>query len=68
MATETISRTLIESALQHEVTQELAQPSEGSGRGTGPVSFGAEQLGSSQYSDEQVRAAITNAFRRRLRP
>jgi len=68
MATETISRTLTESAPQHEATQELAQPPEGSRQRTGSIPFGADQLGSSQYSNKQVHAAITNTFRRHLRP
>jgi len=62
MAIETISWTLTESAPQYEITQELAQPPEGSGWRTGSVPFGAKWLGSSQYSDKQVHAAITNAF------
>ena len=68
MATETISRTLIESAPQHEATLELAQPPKGSRQRTGSIPFGADQLGSSQYSNKQVYAAIINAFRRCLRP
>jgi hypothetical protein len=42
IATETISRMLTEGAPQYEVTQELAQPPEGSRQRTGPVPFGAE--------------------------
>jgi len=62
MATETITRTLTESAPQYEVAHKLAQPSNGS------VPFGADRLGSSRYTEGQVRATIIDAFRRRLGP
>jgi hypothetical protein len=60
MATETITRTLTESTLQHKVACKLAQPSNGS------VPFGADRLGSSQPTEGQVRATIIDAFRRWL--
>ena len=68
MATETITRTLTESAPQYEVVHKLAQPSNGS-RGDGEsIPFGADRLGSSRPTEGQVRATIIDAFRRRLRP
>ena len=65
MATETITQTLTESALQYETTHELAQPSNGSGQ-DGSIPFRADQLGSSRPTEGQVRATIIDAFRRRL--
>jgi hypothetical protein len=68
MATETITRTLTESAQEHEIARELAQPSNGPGGDGRSVPFGADRLGSSQYTKGQVRATIIDAFRRRLGP
>jgi hypothetical protein len=68
MATETITRTLTESAQEYEVTRELAQPSNGPGGDGRPVPFGADRLGSSRYTEGQVRATIIDVFRRRLGP
>ena len=68
MATETITRTFTESAQEHEVACELAQPSNGSGGDGRSVPFGADRLGSSRYTEGQVRATIIDAFKRHLGP
>jgi len=68
MAIETITRTLTESTPQYKVTYKLAQPSNGTGQDGESIPFGADQLGSSWPSKEQVYTAIVNAFKRCLGP
>jgi len=64
MATETITRTLA-SETQHESTGQSLY-TEGPERGSGPVPFGADRMGSARPSEGQIRASIIHAFRRRL--
>ena len=65
--TETISRTLAEGTMQHQVTEELSQPPEGPGRTRGSVPFGADRLGGLYPDEERIRTALFDAFRRRTR-
>src|SRR5216683_1828652 len=69
MAAETIARTLTETTAQPDIAQQLSQSFEEPTGGTGG-SRGSFPLGTNRLNNEEtrVRAALINAFRRRLRP